>query len=153
MTLELALELLEADRSRHLLADPDEPEDIERLERALGRKLPSELRRFLERFGGGVFYGRHEIFGARRLMLHDIEFLPDILTVRRDLGQKSGSELPPGILPFHRADGVYHVLDLRAAGSSTIRPFAAGALTSYPDLASFLRAVVLPGEAGIPRVS
>jgi hypothetical protein len=109
----------------------------------LGRKVPRKLREFLERFGGGIFYERHEIFGCRRLMIHDIEMVPDLLTMSRRLEESDG--LPSDLLPFHRADGVVHLMDLRVDADECPVLSWKGSVT-YPDLAAFLEAVVVPSR-------
>lgn len=143
MTLEEIFDMLDADRGRHMMADAATLGDLDHLETVLGRRVPRKLRAFLERFGGGIFYERHEIFGCRRLMIHDIEMVPDLLTMSRRLEESDG--LPSDLLPFHRADGVVHLMDLRVgAAESPVLSWKGSA--TYPDLAAFLEAVVVPSR-------
>jgi hypothetical protein len=109
------------------------------LERVLGFPLPAPYRFFLRRLGGGVFYLEHELFGPRRVMVHDIELVPDLLSFRAWLG----AELPPAVLPIHRMDGRIHVLDLQT-GACRRLDATAGARDDYADFTAFLETVVLP---------
>ena len=104
----------------HLRFEPVPREAIAGLEERLGRRLPPELAAMLETVGNGIFFGREELFGPRRLMVHDIELLPDMMTVKA-----ATPGLPAEWLPFHRCDGALHVVDLR--------PEAGGAVFSWPD--------------------
>jgi hypothetical protein len=104
----------------HLRFEPVPAADIDELERRLGRRLPPELAAMLQTVGNGIFFGREELFGPRRLMVHDIELLPDMMSVRA-----ATPGLPESWLPFHRCDGALHVVDLDAS--------AGGAVYSWPD--------------------
>jgi hypothetical protein len=136
LTLEQAVARLEADRFSHMLGKPCERADLEWLEGKLGRPLPSGFRLLLERLGGGILYEKHEVFGPRRLLVHDIEMVPDLLSVRGTVGRS----LPSYVLPFHRSAGAVSLLDLRA-GRGGVLPGAHGPQTL--DLAAFLEKVVL----------
>jgi hypothetical protein len=141
LTLVQILDIFDRDRERHVAAGASSEEDLARLEVGLERKLPSSLRAFLGRFGGGLFYNGHEIFGPVRAMVHDIELVPDLLSVRQRLIE--GGELPEGFIPFHRARGVIHLIDVRdEIGTGQIVPLSQSA--PHPDLSSFLETVVLP---------
>jgi hypothetical protein len=141
LTLVQILDIFDRDRDRHMTAGAASDEDLARLEGSLGRKLPSSFRAFLGRFGGGLFYNGHEIFGPLRAMVHDIELVPDLLSVRHRLIE--GGELPEGFIPFHRARGVIHILDVRdEIGTGQVVPLSQSA--PHPDLPSFLETVVLP---------
>jgi hypothetical protein len=141
VTIEEALEILERDLSRHMTADRVSERDLDFLEEALGQRLPEQFRTFLVRLGGGILYERHELFGARRLMVHDIELVPDVLSFhRRFVG--NGDESGRTMIPFHRAEGVVHLLDLRPGGEA--RVVSEDGARTYPDLASFLLQVVIP---------
>jgi hypothetical protein len=146
VTLEQVLAALEADGRYHMLGDPCQPDDLARLQGALGRSLPADFRLLLERIGCGFFYEKHEIFGARRLMVHDIELVPDLLSVRRTLG----AGVPSYVLPFHRAAGTCHLLDLRDA---TGRVLPGDHAREPLDLAGFLERVVLASAPRGPRGS
>lgn len=137
-TLGAILDVLERDASAHTLGAPADEAELQALEGSLGHSLPVAFRDLLKRFDGGVLYSRHEIFGARRVMIHDIELVPDVLSMRRQL-EREGHELH-GLLPLHRGGGVVHGLDL-ATG-------AVVALTGgsrYADLLAFLEGVLLQG--------
>jgi hypothetical protein len=142
VTIEEVLGTLERDQPRHMTGEPSSEQELDLIEKALGRRLPREFRALLARFGGGILYERHEVFGARRLMVHDIELVPDLVSFHRRFVGAGGGELYEGFLPFHRADGVIHLFDLRAEGGPSI--MSLDGTHSYPDLARFLEAVVLP---------
>jgi hypothetical protein len=144
VTLEEALQILEKDQQRHMTAEPSSERELDSLEEALGRRLPEQFRSLLARLGGGILYERHEVFGTRRLMIHDIELVPDLVSFRHRLVDGGGPELADDLVPFHRADGVVHLLDLRSSGVAYV--MSADGKHSYPDLASFLEQVVLPGR-------
>jgi hypothetical protein len=145
VTIEAALQVLEKDLDRHTITDRPSELELDALEEALGGKLPEQFRALLSRLGGGIFYERHELFGARRLMVHDIELVPDLLSFHRRLA--AAGEIAPAdaLVAFHRADGVVHLLDLRSGGEATV--VSADGTRSYPDLTQFLRQVVIPSEA------
>ena len=148
MTLAEILDLIAQDCGRHMTTEPASELELDSLEESLGSRLPIALRALLSRLGGGILYERHEIFGARRLMIHDIELVPDLASFRARLAQ--GGSLPDGLVPFHRADGIVHFLDLRKADSPVVSLDAA---RSYSDLACFLERVVLAERAPRGRVS
>ncbi len=145
MTIEEALAVLAEGQQQHMCTEPAGELELDRLEEALGRRLPAEFRTFLSRFGGGILYERHEVFGARRLMVHDIELVPDLVSFRQRFVESLGHELAEDLVPFHRADGIVHLLDLRGGGRSSV--ISADGKRSYPDLACFLEQVVLPRGA------
>jgi hypothetical protein len=142
VTLEAALQVLEKDLARHMTTDRPSELELDSLEEALGRKLPDQFRTFLSRLGGGIFYERHELFGARRLMVHDIELVPDLLSFHRRFAAARQADVADALIPFHRADEVVHLLDLRSDGEVPV--VSDDGRRSYPDLASFLRQVVIP---------
>ena len=111
---------VERHAAEHLRFEPVPREQIAELEARLGRRLPPELAAMLETVGNGIFFGKEELFGPRRLMVHDIELLPDMMSVKA-----ATRGLPDEWLPFHRCDGMLHVVDLS--------PEAAGAVYSWPD--------------------
>jgi len=125
------LDRIANDAAQHMIGAPAGDDEIGEVEREVGRPLPAQLRAFLGRFGGGIFYSDHEVFGPRRLMIHDIELVPDLVSVRRRLA------LPPGTLAVHRGGGAVHVM--RLDDGSVMG--ASG--ESYPDFAAFLLAVVV----------
>jgi hypothetical protein len=137
--LERVMASLERDRHRHLLA-PSSEDDLCRLERAIQRPLPAQYRQFLARLGGGLYYDRHEVFGAVRLMIHDIELVPDVLEVRARIAASCGANGAPFLLPLHRTQATRHWLDVRDGTVGEL-----GAARRFPDLARFLAAVVRPG--------
>jgi hypothetical protein len=127
----------EADERQHMRGLLSTAAEIQDLESRIGSPLPEAVRQFLLRLGGGVYYMRHEIFGSRRVMIHDIELVPVILSFREWLGV-TGSRT----LPIHRADGRVHVIEL---GSDPAPVFALdGGTPAYRDFTAFLDAVVKP---------
>ena len=78
--------------------------------------LPPALTSVLTTIGNGIFFGHEEVFGPRRLMIHDIELLPDMMSVKA-----ASPGLPEAWLPFHRRDGVVQ------AASASARAAAAAA--------------------------
>jgi hypothetical protein len=94
--------------------------DIAEFEARIGRPLPPALAAVLETVGNGIFFGKEELLGPRRLMVHDIELVPDMLSVK---SRTPG--LPDTWLPFHRRDGALHVVDLG--------PESFGEVHSWPD--------------------
>jgi hypothetical protein len=125
-----------ADVSSHMTGGACPEEDLRQIEAMVRQPLPAPFRAFLSDLGGGVFYLKHEIFGPRRVMIHDIELVPDLLSFRTWLG----TAVPPNMLPIHRADGRIHAVDL---GTGAVRPLG---ITSpcYADFTTFLERVVLP---------
>jgi hypothetical protein len=139
MTMDEALDILQRDAALHMTQRCSERE-LDALEAALGKRLPAEFRALLERVGGGILYDKHEVFGGRRLMVHDIELVPDLLTVRRQL-EEARPPWPDHLVPIHRCEGELHLLDLSRGGPC---PVLGGEGRAWPDLAAFLEAVVLP---------
>lgn len=139
-TLESVLDKLERDRDRHMLSSVMGSQDLATLERELGRRLPDPVRSLLERLGGGILYERHELFGPRRLMIHDIELVPDVLSMRQRLRSRPQG-LPAHLLPLHRCEGTLHLVDV----SRPEAPMTAeDGGRQWPDLASFLQEMLLP---------
>ena len=134
-----ALAVLERDAALHLTQRCSE-RDLDVLEEALGQRLPAEFRALLARVGGGILYDKHEVFGGRRLMVHDIELVPDVLAVRRSM-EESRPRWPAYLIPIHRCQGELHLLDVsRGEGSA---PVLTEDGRAWPDLPAFLEAVVL----------
>ena len=145
LSFDEVLAAFEREREQHVLGSPATDVELWQLERTLGAPLPLDFRAFLSRLGGGLYFRGHEIFGPRRVVLHDIELVPDCLSVRRSLAAQ-GLALPPHALPFHRARGRVHCL--RCGGTDAGRIVALPEAPVAPDLASFLETVVMPR---IPR--
>ena len=128
---------VERHAAEHLRFEPVPHAQIAELEARLGRRLPLELAAMLETVGNGIFFGKEELFGPRRLMVHDIELLPDMMSVKA-----ATPGLPQEWLPFHRCDSVLHVVDLR--------PESLGDVYSWPgaapqgDVGSFLASRLMP---------
>jgi hypothetical protein len=139
MTLDEIITLLDRDRAAHTTSGPSDEDELRRLEHDLGQPLPAGLRTFLARVGGGIFYGRHEIFGAHRVMIHDIELVPSLRSIVQHV-QRQKPAPPPGWLPFHRADGAWHLID--TAGGATVVSWPPGA--RHASFEAFLTQVVLP---------
>ena len=135
------IDRLVRDSSQHLLTEPAHETDLEGLERTLGLPLPASYRSLLGRMGSGILYDRHEVFGPHSLQLHDIEFVPSLPGVRRHLATSVG----PRLMPFHRDGGRVHVFNLSSGSDEPVPVRALDGSASYPDLATFLEAVVLPG--------
>jgi SMI1 / KNR4 family (SUKH-1) len=127
----------EADESLHIRSDGADDAELRCLEQKLGQALPGPLRAFLSRLGGGVYYLRHEIFGSRRVMIHDIELVPDILSFQRWLGPKASE----GWLPFHRADGRIHAIRLGGPDPAPVCRLGDPSIV-YPDFTAFLRSLM-----------
>jgi len=142
LSFEKILEIFERDRERHMLAGPSKAAEIAHVETVLGLALPALLTTFLQRIGGGLFYNGHEIFGPMRCMVHDIELVPDVLSVAHRL--KEEGSLTPGFIPLHRARGVIHLLDARPLLGGAVVPLGGGA--AHADLVAFLEVVVLPRQ-------
>lgn len=134
-----ALLMLEQDRARHL-TQPCSERDLDLLEQALGRRLPAEYRALLARVGAGILYDDHEVFGSRRLMVHDIELVPDVLTVARQRAD-GGRPWPAHLVPFHRSQGRVHLLDVSDGGNAAVLGEDGARWRSLPE---FLHEVVLP---------
>jgi SMI1-KNR4 cell-wall len=141
--LDSALAAFERDAAEHVTAGPADRQELQRTEERLGVHLPADFRSFLERIGGGLFYQRHEIFGSHRVIIHDIELVPDLVAFRRGIERREAG-LPNGFLPFHRAGNVVHLLDLSSPGQSPPVRSLDGS-KEYPDLGSFLETLV-PSE-------
>jgi len=142
MTLEEILERIELDQAQHMTGGPAAEQEIAELEGRLSRPLPASYRAFLSRLGAGIFYQQHEIFGSRRVMIHDIELVPDVVSMQRQL-ERDEPRLRQGQLPLHRAGGILHLIDLNP-GADCGRVVRAEDQVGYPDLATFLEAIVLP---------
>jgi len=138
--LETLMARCEADRASHMTGSACAEVELRLVEHALGQPLPPAFRLFLSRLGGGIFYLKHEIFGARRVMIHDIELVPDLLSFRAWLGPR----VPAHLLPIHRADGVVHAIELGDSPQSAVHRLEDPGAASYPDFAAFLRHVVVP---------
>ena len=135
------LDLLVRDSGQHLLTGPAHEEDLAWLERVVALPLPASFRAYLGRMGSGILYDRHEVFGPHSLQLHDIEFVPSLPALLRQLGPS----LPAKLLPFHRGRGCVHAFDLGAGAAEPVRVRALEGPAVYPDLATFLEAAVLRG--------
>lgn len=141
MTITQVLDLIEGDRPLHMRGEPASAPDLDRVEAALGVSLPEEFRDLLTRLGGSILYERHEVFGARRLMVHDIELVPDLLSFREHFA-RAHPGMARVIVPFHRADGVVSLFDLREGAEPAV--VSDDGARSYSSLASFLERAVLP---------
>jgi hypothetical protein len=114
-------------------------EDLHRLDGALGRPLPGPLRALLKEVGAGLYEGGHEIFGPVRLMVHDIELVPDLLSVRARLAAEG--VLDPRFIPFHRSGATIHLIRTEGAGASDVVSLPPG--RAWTDLSSFVEQVLL----------
>jgi SMI1/KNR4 family protein SUKH-1 len=125
------IERIERHAPEHLRFGPVPRAQITAFEAILGRTLPSALTAVLESVGNGIFFGKEELLGPRRLMVHDIELLADMTTVKT---QAPG--LPEAWLPFHRCEGVMHAVDLSPEGFGQVHAWPGGAPRG--DIADFL---------------
>ena len=141
--LDELLALFEGESGAHMTAGPASEDDLRRVEATIGGSLPADLRAFLSRLGGGLYFHGHEIFGPARVMVHDIEMVPDLVSVRERLSPDP--DAPADIVPFHRARGTLHFFDRRRPGV-----FSASGEQLFADFASFLETIVVPrdGSAG-----
>ena len=124
----------------HTTGGPAAEGDLRALELALGTTLPPLYREFLSRFGSGVFFGRHEIYGPCRVNVHDIELVSDVVTATKELlgeDPRAGGAL----LVVHRDGDRVDVLELRGAGA--VRCLGDG--RRWPDFAEFVRECLPPG--------
>jgi len=126
---------------------PASEDDLRRLDEELGRPLPAPLRALLREVGGGLFAGGHEIFGPSRVMIHDIELVPDLLTVRARLAKEG--LLQPQHLPFHRSGTTFHLMRIEGPGAGSIVSLPSGSV--WTDLASFVEQVLLRPTVGLER--
>jgi hypothetical protein len=114
-------------------------EDLRRLDVALGCPLPAPLRALLREVGAGLYDGGHEIFGPSRLMLHDIELVPDLLSVHARLSAEGA--LDPHCVPFHRGGTTFHLMSMEGPDAGSVVSLPAGRV--YPELATFVERVLL----------
>lgn len=133
-----ALARLAAGRESRI-AVPASDDELRRLEDALGLPLPSELRSLLRQVGAGLYEHGHEVFGPVRVMIHDIELVPDMLSMRARLG--SGGVLPQDAVPFHRGSVGVHFI--RTTGPHTGEVLTGAGRKAYADLGTFVEAVLL----------
>jgi hypothetical protein len=132
---------LERDSQHHMTGAPSDEAEIRDLESKCDIAVPADYRAFLTRFGGGIFYQQHEIFGPRRVMIHDIEMVPDLLSMRASLPRITSEPIADGYFPLHRGGGRIHLIDLRP-GPDLGRVL--GGTHEFPSLSGFLEAVVVP---------
>jgi hypothetical protein len=125
------------------IAVPASDDELRRLEGALGLPLPAELRSLLLQIGPGLYDHGHEVFGPARVMIHDIELVPDLLSVRARLGAQEG--MPRDAVPFHRGSRGIHFI--RTQGPHAGEVLSASGGMAYPDLGSFVEAVLLAPPA------
>jgi len=144
MAISAILERFREAAAAHTTSGPCAGAELERVEALLGARLPQSFREFLAELGGGIFYQRHEIFGAHRVIIHDIELVPDLVSIARWLEAEQPPGYRAGLLPVHRADGDVHVVDLGATGPEREQVAALGGPVVYADFARFLERVVLP---------
>jgi hypothetical protein len=123
---------------------PASDAELCRIDEAIGHPLPASLRSLLREVGSGLYEGGHEIFGPLRLMLHDIELVPDLLSVRARL--LAEGVLHPQFLPFHRGGATFHLIRTKGAGAGCVVSLPSGRV--YADLASFIEQVLLKAHGG-----
>jgi hypothetical protein len=142
MTIEEIIQRISRDEAQHMSGGPAGLPELQQLEQRLCVELPSAYRAFLGQLGAGIYYEKHEIFGCRRVMIHDIELVPDLASVERQL-EREGVSPRQGMIPFHRGGGCVHLIDLNSGPrqGSVVRVQDECA---YPHLPAFLEEVVLP---------
>jgi hypothetical protein len=141
-TLGDVLRDLERDHAQHITSGPAGEDELQRLEAAVGHPLPESYCALLALLGGGLYYDRHEIFGPHLVLIHDIELVPSLLAMRQRLEKERGHALA-GLLPLHRSGTRIHLIDVRASSGRVV---TMDGPETYPDLAAFLDAVVMPGR-------
>lgn len=139
MTLDQIIERMARDHSQHMTGGPSGEAELREAEERLALRFPEPFRAFLIRLGAGIYYQKHEIFGCRRVMIHDIELLPDLVSMK----QRLSPPLAEGLFPVHRSREQVHLIDL-GPGPGAGRIIAAGDAVEFPDLPAFLEAIVLP---------
>jgi hypothetical protein len=142
--LETLLQRFESRRNDARMVSPASDEELRRIDEALGRPLPASLRALLHEVGAGLYEGGHEIFGPSRLMLHDIELVPDLLSVRARL--MAEGVLHPHFLPFHRGGATFHLIRTEGPGAGCVVSLPSGRV--YADLVSFIEQVLLRDQGG-----
>jgi len=142
--LEILLHRFESGRRDARMTSPASDEELQRIDEALGRPVPAPLRALLHEVGGGLYEGGHEIFGPSRVMLHDIELVPDILSVRTRL--MAEGVLHPHFLPFHRGGATFHLIRTEGPGAGCVVSLPSGRV--YADLPSFIEQVLLRDQGG-----
>jgi hypothetical protein len=142
--LEALLHRFERGRKDGRMASPASDEELQRIDEALGHPLPAPLRALLHEVGGGLYEGGHEIFGPSRLMVHDIEIVPDILSMRARLTAEG--VLHPHFLPFHRGGATFHLIRTEGPGAGCVVSLPSGRV--YADLPSFIEQVLLRDQGG-----
>ncbi len=140
LDLDRVLVAFESDPEAHVTNGPCPEDELAHVETVIGAPLPALLRHFLRRLGGGLYSQGHEIFGTRRVMIHDIELVPDILSMRAQVAREGRDPVAEGLLPFHRFVQGVHLIRLGPEGGEVV---AREGGARYPDLVSFLEAVVL----------
>ncbi len=133
------IDAVERHAAEHLRFGAVPAADVAEFEARIGRRLPPALAEALETIGNGIFFGKEELLGPRRLMVHDIELLPDMLSVKA-----RAEGLPADWLPFHRRDATLHVVDLAPASFGEVRSWPDG--RSLGDVAAFLAALLSDAE-------
>jgi hypothetical protein len=123
---------------------PATEEELRRIEEATGAPIPADARELLRTLGAGMYDRGHEVFGPTRVMIHDIELVPDMLSVRARLRAEISDG--DGLLPLHRGAGRVHLVRTKGPRAGEIVSHPAGA--SYPDLVTFLETVMFatPGH-------
>ncbi len=139
--LEIVFDRIERDAGSHRTSGPADPADIDRVETELGGPLPASVRAFWERFGGGLFYGRHEIFGPRTVFVHDIELVAGAIETRRAL--LPNTTAAKRLLPIHQAEGVVHFVELTGQANSPGRVVLMNLEQTHADFRSFLESLML----------
>ena len=128
------------------MTDPVTEDELDRIERAIDGPLPAGLRTLLRTLGAGLYEQGHEILGPARVMIHDIELVPDMLSFRARLAAEG--PLDPDLLPFHRLGGRVPLIRVGGSRGGEVVSLPPGA--AYPDLATFVEEVLLgpPASAG-----
>jgi hypothetical protein len=127
------------------MTEPASDESLDHVERALGAPLPPELRALLREVGSGLYERGHEVFGPSRVMIHDIELVPDMLSMRARLAGPEGA-IASHLVPFHRGRGSVHLIRTGGPRVGEVVSLPPGA--TYADLPTFIEQVILTPAPG-----
>lgn len=140
--LDAVLDAFDAGPDAHMTS-PASADDLRRVEERLGHALPASLCTLLLRVGGGLLAQGHEVFGPSRVMVHDIELVPDLLSVHARMTAEG--RLDGSLVPFHRLGDVVHAMRVTGPAAGQVVSIPPGQV--YEDLSDFLERVVWHASA------